>query len=246
MSKFKIGDKVRFIGDVKKHEQYDDNDNYIGDFIREYPVMTIGVYKCEAYNVKENPFWSFDENELELVKTRYKVGDKVKVKEDLVANKLYGKDTFAIQMVKYKGMITQIEKIFDDKEYWLRDCEDWWFTDEMLEPVFNNSVSDNLVKEFTIDDLENAPLGTKIIVDNKKEFVKVDNKNFEDAEYCLSIGEEILENLTLSHEYSFVGYKITKIEIPEYKTIYVDNTKKKMTLKDIEEKLGYEIELVEE
>lgn len=246
MSKFKIGDKVRFIGDIKKHEQYDNDDNYIGDFVKQHDSFTIGNFKRLYYELKENPFWSFNENELELVKTRYKVGDKVKVKEDLVANKLYGKDTFAIQMVKYKGMITQIEKIFDDKEYWLRDCEDWWFTDEMLEPVFNNTVLDNSVKEFTIDDLINAPLGTKITIDNKKEFVKIDNENFENKEYCLTIGESIMKDLTLGTTYPFMGVKITKVEIPEYKTVYVDNTKKKMTLKDIEEKLGYEIELVEE
>ena len=241
MSKFKIGDKVRFVGDIKRHEQYDDNDNYIGDFIKEYPVMTIEVYKCEAYNVKENDFWSFDENELELVKAfkckpRYKLGDKVKVREDLICGETYGGELFAKDMMEYKGKITEIENILYNGEYTLKDCDYWGFTDEMLEPV----------KEFTIEDLSNAPLGTKITIDNKKEFVKIDNVNFEDSEHCISIGEEILENLTLNQEYSFIGYKITKVEIPEYKTIYVDNTKKKMTLKEIEEKLGYEIELVEE
>lgn len=246
MSKFKIGDKVRFIGDIKKHEQYDNEDNYIGDFIKKYPIMTIEYYTGTFYKIKENPFWSFDENELELANNRYKVGDEVKLREDLICGEDYGIETFVDEMEKYKGKITQIKKVFSDGEYWLKDCNGWWFTDEMLEPVLENPILDNPIKEFTIDDLEDAPLGTKITIDNKKEFVKIDNKNFEDAEHCLSIGEEILENLTLNQEYSFIGYKITKVEIPEYKTVYVDNTKKKMTLKEIEEKLGYEIELVEE
>lgn len=246
MSKFKIGDKVRFIGDIKKHEQYDNNDNYIGDFIKQYDSFTIKNFTGLYYELKENPFWSFDENELELVKTKYKIGDKVKVREDLICGVDYGIETFVDEMEKYKGKITQIKKVFSDGEYWLKDCNGWWFADEMLEPVLDNPILDNPIKEFTIDDLEDAPLGTKITIDNKKEFVKIDNKNFEDAEHCLSIGEEILNDLTLEEEYSFIGYKITKVEIPEYQTIYVDNTKKKMTLKEIEEKLGYEIELVEE
>lgn len=241
MSKFKIDDKVRFIGNIKKHEQYDDNDNYIGDFIKQYDSFTIKNFTGLYYELKENPFWSFDENELELVNPKYKVGDKVKVREDLICDKDYGGELFAKDMMEYKGKITEIKNIFYNGEYTLVDCNYWAFTDEMLEPVL-----DNLIKEFTIDDLIDAPLGTKITFDNKKEFIKTNKLDFEDSDYCLTISEEILENLTLNQEYSFIGYKITKVEIPEYKTVYVDNTKKKMTLKEIEEKLGYEIELVEE
>ena len=246
MSKFKIGDKVRFIGDIKKHEQYDNEDNYIGDFIKKYDSFTIKNFTGIYYELKENPFWSFDENELELVKTKYKIGDKVKVREDLVTNELYEKEIFVDEMNIYKGKTTRIENVFENGEYTLVDCNYWAFTDEMLEPVLDNPVLDNLIKEFTIDDLIDAPLGTKITFDNKKEFIKTNKLDFEDSDYCLTISEEILENLTLNQEYSFIGYKITKVEIPEYKTVYVDNTKKKMTLKEIEEKLGYEIELVEE
>lgn len=248
MGKFKIGDKVRFIGDIKKHEQYDNDDNYICDFIKQHDSFTIGFYEGDSstyYTLKENTFWLFNEDELELANNRYKVGDKVKVREDLDCCRFYGSYTFESFMEKYKGKITEIKVVWDNS-YFLVGCGNCDFTDEMLEPVLDNLVLDNPVKEFTIDDLIDAPLGTKITIDNREEFVKTDNKNFEDAEYCLAISEEILENLTLSQEYSFIGYKITKVEIPEYKTIYVDNTKKKMTLKEIEEKLGYEIELVEE
>lgn len=250
MGKLKIGDKVRFVGDIKKHEQYDNDDNYIGDFMKQHNSFTIGFYEegdsSTYYTLKENTFWLFNEDELELANNRYKVGDKVKVREDLICGQTYNGELFARDMMDYKGKITEIENIFYNGGYSLKNCDYWHFTDEMLEPVLDNLVLDNPVKEFTIDDLIDAPLGTKITIDNREEFVKIDNKNFEDAEYCLAISEEILENLTLSQEYSFIGYKITKVEIPEYKTVYVDNTKKKMTLKEIEEKLGYEIELVEE
>ena len=245
MSKFKIGDKVRFVGDIKKHEQYDNDDNYIGDFVKRYDVFTVGNFTGLYYELKENDFWSFDENELELVETKYKVGDEVKVREDLICGVDYGIETFVDEMEKYKGKITQIKKVFSDGEYWLKDCNDWWFTDEMLEPV-EEPMLEEPVKEFSIEDLVNDPLGTKITIDNKRDFFKTNKIDFEDSDYSLTVGEEILANLTLDKEYSWIGHKITKVEIPEYKTVYVDNTKKKMTLKEIEEKIGYEIELVEE
>lgn len=144
MSKFKIGDKVRFIGDIKKHEQYDNYDNYIVDFINKYNVFTIQYYTGNYYKIKENSFWSFKEDELELVKSKYKVGDKVKVREDLVFGKDYGTEIFVDGMEKYKGKITEIENIFENGEYTLVDCDYWAFTDEMLEPVLDNPV-DNTV-----------------------------------------------------------------------------------------------------
>lgn len=180
MSKFKIGDKVRFVGDIKKHEQHDNDDVYIGDFIKEYPVMTIEFYKCEVYNVKENPFWSFDEDELELVETKYKVGDKVKVREDLVYGKDYGIEIFVDRMGKYKGKITEIENIFENGEYTLVDCDYWAFTDEMLEPVLDNPV-DNPVDNNIVDN----------IVDNT-----VDNT----VSYNVEKHKQICEHLTKLYE----------------------------------------------
>lgn len=105
---------------------------------------------------------------------KYKVGDKVKVREDLDCCRFYGSYTFESFMEKYKGKITEIKVVWDNS-YFLVGCGNCDFTDEMLEPVLNNPVLEEPVKKFTIDDLINTPLGTKITFDNREVFLKLIN-----------------------------------------------------------------------
>lgn len=66
---------------------------------------------------------------------KYKVGDKVKVREDLEIGKTYGKLTFSVQMREYKGQIVTIETADDDGYQIEEDELNWYWTDEMLEDV---------------------------------------------------------------------------------------------------------------
>lgn len=66
---------------------------------------------------------------------KYKVGDKVKIKENLVARTNYGEADFADNMCKYKGKEAIVKKrgsIFYRLDI---DGETYLWTDEMLEPV---------------------------------------------------------------------------------------------------------------
>lgn len=74
----------------------------------------------------------------------YKVGDKVRVKKNLVVGKVYGHFRFVDEMKKYCGETFAIEECcnrFDGHTFYrLKNaliCEGvhWSFTDEMLEPV---------------------------------------------------------------------------------------------------------------
>ena len=72
---------------------------------------------------------------------KYKIGDKVKVREDLVVHKSYGIDTFVEDMEKFKGKVVTISDIFSetDGEYHIEeDKEDYYWTDEMFETVAEN------------------------------------------------------------------------------------------------------------
>ena len=74
------------------------------------------------------------------IKMRFKTGDKVRVKKDLVTNEEYGDDVFVSGMVKYLGKETEIDKIemitIDIKCYRLKiDSGTFNWTDEMLELV---------------------------------------------------------------------------------------------------------------
>lgn len=64
---------------------------------------------------------------------KHKVGDKVKVRSDLVVGKSYGEHTFVHDMIKFSGKIVTIESVWR-QGYRIKEDTYWW-TDEMLEPV---------------------------------------------------------------------------------------------------------------
>lgn len=73
---------------------------------------------------------------------KYKVGDKVKVRKDLVVGKRYGEDRVLINanMEKYFGKIMTVDKITETGKYMLKDVSHWVWTDEMLEDVENITI----------------------------------------------------------------------------------------------------------
>lgn len=72
--------------------------------------------------------------------SKFKVGDYVKVREDLIVNKVYyneddvARDIFVVKMEQYKGKIFKVVSIIDNK-YLLDTDLPYLFVDEMLEPV---------------------------------------------------------------------------------------------------------------
>lgn len=75
---------------------------------------------------------------------RYKVGDKVKIREDLVVGKEYGADDFARGMKPYKGKIATITSVCGDTYRIDIDDNDykWHWTDEMFEGAKNEKIVD--------------------------------------------------------------------------------------------------------
>ena len=72
---------------------------------------------------------------------KYKIGDKVLVREDLVVDQWYGKDIFINEMVPLKGKIVTISKIAGEKYEVIEDCDRCWWTDEM----FSGKVSQDFI-----------------------------------------------------------------------------------------------------
>ena len=64
---------------------------------------------------------------------KYKVGDKVKIREDLVVDNKYGVDTYVDDMEQYKGKIATVIRITDNNKYKLDVDSYWCWTDEMFE-----------------------------------------------------------------------------------------------------------------
>lgn len=155
---------------------------------------------------------------------RFKVGDKVRVRKDLIAGKCYGEDdlSFVDDMEKYKGKQFEIIKM-SGCDYEL-DNSNYYFNDDMLEPAF------------TKKDLK---VGDRITLRNGSSGIW--------SGYMIGAltYDEINEDLTNSGNLGS-SLDIVKVEKPKkYETIYEREKARKMTVKEISEALGYEVEVVD-
>ena len=76
---------------------------------------------------------------------KYKIGDKVRVREDLVANQRYGDDVFDPVMDSFKGQIVSIKTVYKNKYTIEEDCGDWYWTDEMFLPIIKYKIGDKVI-----------------------------------------------------------------------------------------------------
>lgn len=84
---------------------------------------------------------------------RYKVGDKVRVRKDLVVGEEYGVFIFADNMARLKGKIVTIEEVFSSTYQIKEDAGKYAWVDEMFEPVITNW--DKVKEELKLEDFIN-------------------------------------------------------------------------------------------
>ena len=66
---------------------------------------------------------------------RFKVGGKVRVRENLIVGKAYGEQEFVEGMEKYRGKVMEVDGDWNTGCHLKGDKENWAFSDEMLEPI---------------------------------------------------------------------------------------------------------------
>ena len=80
---------------------------------------------------------------------KYKVGDKVRIREDLVMGGNYGGSVAVDDMTDMAGSVVTIERVGEAFGYYIEeDPDDYCWTDEMFEPVEEMSAAEAL-KAFT-------------------------------------------------------------------------------------------------
>lgn len=128
--KYKVGDKVKI-----RYMDPDKHSEPMVDCGGDIATITdiINSQGNIQYRVKEN-YYYWDEDMLEPVEYKYKVGDKVRVKSDLNADDVYGGVRVNRTMAKSGNEILTIEKIVGNKEYRVEENR-WLWSEDMLEPV---------------------------------------------------------------------------------------------------------------
>lgn len=84
---------------------------------------------------------------------KFKVGDKVRVRDDLIAYKTYGNSNnwlyFNVGMEEFRGKNFVVSSIVG-QAYYLEGIHSWVFNDEMLEPVIEPKVVENPMEKLII------------------------------------------------------------------------------------------------
>lgn len=178
---------------------------------------------------------------------KYKVGQKVRVKKDLVIGRQYGKYCFSSLMNYLRGNVLVISKVFDNG-YYLEEPSHFYFSDEMLELV-----------EFTKADLE-----TGMVVEYRDGRLRVVFGNRllgKQAYYLLNEFEE-----TLLEKGTNRNMDIMKVYRPRVEQLYdiedffefarleliwerqeePEPEAEEMTLAEIEKELGRKIKIISE
>lgn len=150
---------------------------------------------------------------------KFKVGDKVRIKKDLIVGGSYGGETYVEEMeesAKDHDYVLTVSKVFDcygdNIEYAMTEDDDWYWTDKMIEglaePTDREKFEGWMRKLSSLDGDDVVWNAFNYIVTSDPE-----ERGYDDR-------------LKIISDFLF--------------------TKKKMTKAEIEAKLGYEIEIVEE
>lgn len=151
MAKYKIGDKVKIRDDLELDVDYRMCDGTLGiEINREMKneggtIATIKGYDSKGRYLIEEDCWHWtDEMFSEISEStkkhsvsNLKVGDKVRVREDLNEDVEYfnNEHTYGIEvnaeMVALKGSVVTIKKV-NENDYHIEEDNEWYWTDEMF------------------------------------------------------------------------------------------------------------------
>ena len=141
--KYKVGDKVRVREDLEVGKLYgiaifvDGMNPFKGS------IVTINDIVGEKYEIKEDYLQYWWTEEMFLPVAKYKIGDKVLIREDLIKYEKYGGQSFVASMTPFKGKVVTIYDIVDDDYRIKEDNQNWRWTDEM----FSGKVSQDFSPE---------------------------------------------------------------------------------------------------
>ena len=118
---------------------------------------------------------------------KYKVGDKVRVREDLEVGKKYGYYNVVEDMEKYKGKEFIINEV--SRSYYRLKNENWYcWTDEMLEPVEEGEKNNMNIEELNLEYKNKMDILMKEYKEKVKELEETKEEPFIEKGQEMNIG----------------------------------------------------------
>lgn len=171
-SKYKVGDKVKIRDGLEDGEMYGNVVFVYGmKKHKEITISRIEIKDEEALYVSDNNYYYTEEMIEGLVSNnKYKVGDRVKVKGDLVVGERYGGTMFASGMKGYREItIRSLETRIDGKCVYISEEDRYCYTDEMIEGLIEEEKGDvDMKTRLNIIEAGNMPVGTRFRLFDKE------------------------------------------------------------------------------
>lgn len=176
---------------------------------------------------------------------KYKVGDKVKVRSDLRVNTMYGGAILVEDMGKYIGKTMTVKEVYADSYCLEEDVKRRFWTEAMLEHVPKTMLEPCMVVKMRNGALNMVMTGNDrgiFLITRDKEYLYL--KSYDDnLKYRLGVTDfDIVEIYGLSYN----PQKSMDISTECRYLLWKRDEVKKMTVAEIQEALGYKIEIVED
>lgn len=179
---YKIRDIVRIKDNLKEGEKY--GDCYVVEGMLKYRGTTDTIYYIDTVgdlylSDKDNTYvWHKDMVEPITIKggnsVKYKIGDLVKVRDDLQEDKMYGRCSSIGDMLPFRGTLDFIENIDEDGDYHLANNNNpYVWNEEMLELV---ELKDDL-KQSTTPKMDRLGI-YQYLLNNLEETYKAKNNDY--------------------------------------------------------------------
>jgi len=174
--------------------------------------------------------------------SKFKPGDKVKVRKDLEIGRVYGDNDFAKNMGKFRGKIVTVDELTSLGNYRIEeDNNDYIWTNEMLEPV--PSFGKHLLRDGVIvkrrDDTYAIVSGSATY--SLKGFV--DLRDYDDNLLNSDTEKGDIIAIYKPHGYGSISELLTGYGLD---LIAKRPEVKEMTLEEICKELGYDVKIVKE
>lgn len=179
--------------------------------------------------------------------SKFKPGDKVKVREDLEVGRIYGNYEFVGQMEKVRGKTVTIETVTLRGNYQLEeDCEGYIWTKEMFEPV--PAFGKHLLRDGVI--VKRRDNTYAIVIGNNTHSIKGFIRLFEyNNDLTMKLYQPDYDIMAI---YTPEGFgSIKDLFKGEYLELIAERPEvkeevKEMTLEEICKELGYNVKIVKE
>lgn len=167
MAKYKVGDKVRVRSDLKEDKWYsmedDSHSNVVTGSMAKLRGEIVTIIKIEdgQYRIEGSSYVKWTDRMFEGLaedakptskypRPKFKIGDKVKLRQGLYEHKRYGGLTLLRDMKSNEGRVMTIKRVDDDGYYDLEESG-YTYSEQMLE--FADASKNTTKKEIKLEDI---------------------------------------------------------------------------------------------